>query len=81
MQESKIIDFLWNYLEQIKPINLSKEEFLQYRYLDNHLDSFAIMQFILEIENQFNICLTPEDTESEEIRTIKGLSQIIKKKL
>jgi acyl carrier protein len=77
----KIIKFLWNYLNEIKPLNLSEEEFLKYRYLDSHLDSFEIMQFILSIENEFNITLLPEDTESEEIRTIEGLANIIKGKL
>ena len=78
MQE--IIDFLWDYLNNVKPLNMSKEEFLKYRYLDNHLDSFAIMQFILEVENRFNIKLLPEDTESEEIRTIEGVANIIYRK-
>jgi acyl carrier protein len=77
----EIIKFLWDYLNEIKPLNLSKEEFLKYRYLDSHLDSFEIMQFILAIENEFDITLLPEDTESEEIRTIEGLANIIKGKL
>jgi acyl carrier protein len=77
----RIIDFLWNYLNEIKPLEMSKEEFLKYRYLDNHLDSFEIIQFILAIENEFNITLNPEDTESEEIRTIEGLAKIIEGKL
>ena len=79
MQE--IIDFLWDYLNSIKPLNMSKDEFLTYRYLDNHLDSFGIMQFILEVENKFNIKLLPEDTESEEIRTIEGVAKIIQKRM
>ena len=73
--------FLWDYLNEIKPINLSEEEFLKYRYLDNHLDSFGIIQFIMAIENEFNITLEAEDTESEEFRTIEGLINIISKKL
>jgi acyl carrier protein len=77
----EIIKFLWDYLNEIKPLNLSKEEFLKYRYLDSHLDSFEIMQFILAIENEFDITLLPKDTESEEIRTIEGLANIIKGKL
>jgi acyl carrier protein len=77
----EIIEFLWDYLNEIKPLNLSENEFLEYRYLDSHLDSFEIMQLILAIENEFNITLLPEDTESEEIRTIEGLANIIKGKL
>ena len=73
--------FLWNYLNEIKPLNLNEEEFLKYRYLDNHLDSFGIIQFIMAIENEFNITLEAKDTESEEFRTIEGLINIISKKL
>jgi len=73
--------FLREYLNEVKPLNLSDEDFLNYRYLDYHLDSFGIIQFIMAIEEKFNITLLPEDTESEEFRTIKGLIEIIKSKL
>jgi len=75
-----IENFLWNYLNNVKSLEISKEEFLNYRYLDNHLDSFGIIQFIMAIENEFEITLLPEDTESEEFRTIQGLIKIIKSK-
>ena len=77
----RIIDFLRNYLNEIKPIEMSDNEFLKYRYLDNHLDSFGIIQFIMTIEDEFNIKLLPEDTESEEFRTIEGVIKIIESKL
>ncbi len=73
--------FLWDYLNDIKELNMSEEEFLNYRYLDNHLDSFGIIQFIMAIEEEFAITLFSEDTESEEIRTIGGLIKIIESKL
>ena len=76
-----IKEFLYNYLNEIKPIKMSDEEFLKYRYLDNHLDSFGIIQFIMTIEEEFNIRLNPEDTESEEFRKIEGLINIIDGKL
>lgn len=76
-----IKEFLYNYLNEIKELNLSDEEFLKYRYLDNHLDSFGIIQFIMAIEEEFNIRLNPEDTESEEFRTIEGVIKIIESKL
>jgi acyl carrier protein len=76
-----IKEFLYEYLNEIKPLNMNEEEFLNYRYLDNHLDSFGIIQFIMAVEDKFNITLLPEDTESEEFRTIKGLIDIIKSKL
>ena len=77
----KVIDFLKEYLDEIEPIEMKEELFLQYRYLDNHLDSFGIIQFIMAIEEEFGISLTPQDTESEEFRTIEGLVNIIESKL
>lgn len=77
----RIIDFLRNYLNEIKPIEMDDNEFLKYRYLDNHLDSFGIIQFIMTIEDEFGIKLLPEDTESEEFRTIEGVIKIIESKL
>ena len=77
----RIIDFLRNYLNEIKPIEMDDNEFLKYRYLDNHLDSFGIIQFIMTIEDEFGITLLPEDTESEEFRTIEGVIKIIESKL
>jgi len=76
----KPIDFLKEYLNEIKPIGMNDNEFLKYRYLDNHLDSFGIIQFIMAIEEEFGITLLPEDTESEEFRTIEGVIKIIERK-
>jgi len=76
----KPIDFLKEYLNEIKPIEMNDNEFLKYRYLDNHLDSFEIIQFIMAIEEEFGITLLPEDTESEEFRTIEGVIKIIESK-
>lgn len=38
------------------------------------------MQFIMEIEEEFDIELTPDDTQSEEFRTLGGLALIIDRK-
>ena len=76
----KPIDFLREYLSEIKPIKMDDNTFLKYRYLDNHLDSFGIIQFIMAIEEEFNITLLSEDTESEEFRTIEGVIKIIESK-
>ena len=75
-----MLKFFREYLEEIKPLNMSDEELLNYRYLDNHLDSFGIMQFIIAVEEEFGITLDPQDTESEEFRTIGGVIEIIKRK-
>jgi len=76
----KPIDFLREYLSQINPVDMNDEDFLRYRYLDNHLDSFEIIQFIMAVEEEFGISLLPEDTESEEFRTIEGVIKIIESK-
>ena len=75
-----MLKFFREYLEEIKPLNMRDEELLNYRYLDNHLDSFGIMQFIMAVEEEFGITLDPQDTESEEFRTIGGVIEIIKRK-
>ena len=44
------------------------------------LDSFGLMQFIVAIEEEFNVELTPEDTQSEQFRTLGGIAEIIDEK-
>lgn len=57
-------------------------EKLAYRYLDEgHIDSFAILNLIVELEDEFYITLSPEDTQSDEFRTAGGLVSIIKGKV
>ena len=52
-----------------------------FNYIDSgHIDSIAIVKFILEIEIEFNVDISPEDIESPEFRTIGGLVQIIRSK-
>jgi len=55
---------------------------LPYRFLDKgHIDSLGIMGFIMEIEEIFNIELSPEDTQSDEFRSVGGLANLINKKI
>ena len=54
----------------------------KYRYLDEgHIDSISIINFIIEIEEKFQILLLPEDTQSDEFRYIEGLSTLIENKI
>ncbi len=76
----KSIEFLKKYLNDIKVLDMDDEQFLNYNYLSGHIDSFGIIHFIMAIEEEFNIQLLPEDTESEEFRTIGGLIKIIENK-
>jgi acyl carrier protein len=76
-----IFDFIVALLEKNGPIPERKEkEKLAYRFLENgHIDSFKLNEFIMEIEDRFNIILSPEDMQSEEFRSVGGLIKIIKK--
>ena len=59
----------------------AEKEKLKYRYLDaGHIDSLAIINFMIELEEKFNISLSPEDTQSDEFRYIEGLVKIIENK-
>ncbi len=70
-------------LEKRGPIILdSGLEKKDYCYLDEgHVDSIGLIQFILEVEEKFDITLTSQDTKSDQFRTVKGLCQIVEKKL
>ena len=43
--------------------------------------SIGIIKFILEIEHKFNIEITDSDIESNDFRSILGLTKMIEKKL
>ncbi|MFH1846218.1 MAG: hypothetical protein ABH869_01530 [Candidatus Omnitrophota bacterium] len=75
--------FITDYLCSISPIPYQDEKsILKYRYLDaGHIDSFGIINFILAVEDKFGISLTPEDTESDEFRSIEGFVRSITKKI
>lgn len=73
---------LLNLLAERTELSATKQsEYYSYRFLDaGIIDSFNLMQFIMEIEEEFNIELTPDDTQSEEFRTLGGLALIIDSK-
>jgi acyl carrier protein len=78
-----IFNFIISLLEKhgFVPGN-DEEEKRNYRFLETgHIDSFKLNEFIMEIEDQFDIVLSPDDTESEEFRSIGGLIEIIKKRI
>tara|TARA_Y100001970_G_scaffold293410_1_gene440018 strand:+ start:3003 stop:3245 length:243 start_codon:yes stop_codon:yes gene_type:complete len=66
-------------IEKKKIIPLQNiEEKLDYRYLDEgHVDSFSLLNLILELESEFDIKLSAEDTESDNFRTPRGIVLII----
>ena len=62
-------------IERDEPLPVeSLENKLDYRYLDSgHIDSFAIIDFIFELEDTFKIQFTAEDTQSDQFRTPRGV--------
>ena len=80
---NQIYDAIIGLLEKRGPFLLdSSLDKKEYRYLDEgHVDSIGLIQFILEIEEIFDISLNPQDTNSDQFRTVKGLCQIVEKKI
>ncbi len=78
-----IFNFILALLEKHGPVpGADENEKLAYRFLETgHIDSFGLNDFIMEIEDEFDITLTPEDAQSEEFRTIGGLTEIIKSRV
>lgn len=79
MQREDIINSLTEILEKNAPLDQStRSAIVDYRFLESaHIDSFSLMGFIIDIEDTFNIQLTPEDTQSEEFRTVGGIADLI----
>ncbi|NQU57230.1 MAG: hypothetical protein HQ513_08340 [Rhodospirillales bacterium] len=79
MNKDEIIKKVIAILERDDPLPKGTLEVkLAYRYLDaGHIDSFAIMNFIVELEAAFDIALSSEDTQSDEFRTVGGIVTII----
>jgi len=73
-------DFILNRLERKAPLPTTGD-LDAYRYLDKgHVDSLGLIKFIFEIEDAFDITLTPEDTQSDAFRTVGGLAALIEAK-
>lgn len=51
-------------------------------YVENgYVTSLGLIQFIVELEEKFKIRFTTEEMSSNEFCTVKGLTDIIKKKM
>ena len=69
-----------NLLEKRGPVQLGADK--DFCYMDaGHVDSVSFIHFILELEEVFNVIFDPEETSSEEFRTLKGLTSLINRKL
>jgi D-alanine--poly(phosphoribitol) ligase subunit 2 len=54
------------------------EDIGSYRYLDaGHIDSLGIMNFILQLEDKFEVEISDDDMLSELFQTVDGLTKIV----
>jgi acyl carrier protein len=83
MNKDNITKEIINMLERNDPVpGDTTSDKLSYRYLDaGHIDSLSIINFIMELEEIFNITLSPEDTQSDGFRFISGLAAMIDNKI
>ena len=83
LEHEKIAKTIISKLQEIGKVpgnNLAEQ--MNYRFLDaGHIDSISIINFIMEIEDAFQISLSPEDTQSDEFRTVSGLVSMVEKKM
>jgi D-alanine--poly(phosphoribitol) ligase subunit 2 len=83
MMIKEIFNFIISLLERHGPVpGESDNERMAYRYLDvAHIDSFGLNEFVMEIEDHFNVALSPKDTQSEEFRSVGGLVELIENRI
>jgi acyl carrier protein len=75
------LDFIISYLEKKGELPQDKTALQGCRYLDLGLvSSFEIINFIMELEDEFSISFTPEDTQSDQFRIIGGVATMITEK-
>jgi acyl carrier protein len=81
--KNEIFNFIISLLEKHGPIPEENDDWrMAYRFLEEgHIDSFGLNDFIMEIEDQFNVALSSEDTQSEEFRSVGGLVEIIENRI
>lgn len=76
-----VMEYIRRQLEKKAPLP-SENALSAYRYLDHgHVDSLGLIKFIFEIEDEFQIQFSPEETQSDEFRTVGGLASLIRSKL
>jgi len=81
--EEDVYNYILEILSKNSPLPIQdKKEILKFRYLDaGQIDSLNLIRFIMSIEEKFNIHMSNEDTDSDEFRYVKGLINLILKKI
>ncbi|UZE97561.1 acyl carrier protein [Alkalimarinus alittae] len=74
-------DFIVSLLEKKQAIP-AVLDINDYRFMESgHIDSLAVMKFILQIEDKFDIEISDEDMLSQQFQTVGGLSAIVNEKI
>ena len=83
MKKSKITDYIFLVLNNIRPLKNKKiKKNVDFNYFDSgHLDSFEFIKFNMQLEQKFKIKFSPKELTSEKYKTVNGLMEIIFKKL
>ena len=73
-------DFVLDYIQ--REYSLPNDvDVMEFNYIDSgYVDSMGLIQFIATLEDEFNISFSDEDMESEDIKVIGKLIEMIHKK-
>ena len=78
---NRILSYVLNCLSA-RGATIPTNGFEDFNYVDSGvIDSFEILSFIMEIQNEVEIKLTPEDLQEERIKTVGGIASMIIEKL
>jgi len=83
MNKEKIKHYIVSSLKKIRKIDrVSSQAIDNFDFIDSgHLDSMEILKFNMLIEKKFKILITPNEVTSKNYKTVKGLANIVAKKL
>ncbi len=77
----RIEEFIVEYIQREytipNDVNLSELNFVESGYID----SIGLIQFIATLEDEFNISFTDEELESEDVKVVGKLVELIKRKM
>lgn len=79
MMNTKITDFILDYLQRYYTIN--SEDIMSLNYVETgYIDSMALLLFISSIESEFGIEFTEEEINNNEFMVVGKLIDIVTKK-
>ncbi|MBI5625562.1 MAG: acyl carrier protein [Elusimicrobia bacterium] len=79
ISEEAVRKKILSYLEAERPLPCAaEEEKLSFEFLDsNFVDSIKIVELVTRLEEDFGVRFEPEDMQSVDFRTVKGMTGII----